>query len=336
MMFKKNGQSFMRSVLFVSVISFACNAYAYTMMGNVSSYQQDGQNITFDCKMGRVRLSFLTEELVRVHMAPAGGDFPKDDLHLAENGPYAVVTYTWPGVKYTISEGFDPDLEGSVYSISAGKLVVKVRKQPFKLAFYTKQGKLLAMEKEGIIDAGLGFEGSKVYETMALGAGERFFGFGAHNHRLDMRGKKMTCYAKELEKHHEAGGFPVPFFMSSKGYGIFFNNVDDDVTFEMGTTEGEYRFSGTSGGMEGWDMDYYMIYGPRFADILKRYTEIVGRPVLPEKWYFGHIQIHCTWLEEMVIDCANKYREGGWPCDVFVMDFDSLGANFTWSEGHKN
>ncbi|MHC4387105.1 MAG: glycoside hydrolase family 31 protein, partial [Planctomycetota bacterium] len=85
-----------------------------------------------------------------------------------------------------------------------------------------------------------------------------------------------------------------------------------------------------------WDMDYYLIYGPKFADILNRYTNIVGKPILPEKWYFGHIQVHCTWLEDMVIESANKYREGDWPCDVFVMDFDSLGPNFTWSEGHKN
>lgn len=42
------------------------------MMGNVSSYQKDGYNVIFDCENGRVRLSFLTETMVRVHMAPAG------------------------------------------------------------------------------------------------------------------------------------------------------------------------------------------------------------------------------------------------------------------------
>jgi alpha-glucosidase (family GH31 glycosyl hydrolase) len=282
------------------------------MIGDVGSYKEDGYNVTFNCENGKVRLSFLKEDLVRIHMAPAGKEFPKDDLHLDQNGPYAVVTYDWPGVEYKISEGFDSDLEGLVYTIRAGKLVVKVRKQPFKLAFYDTQGKLLVMEKEGVVDAGLGYLDSKVYDTMALGD-EHFFGFGAHNHPLDMRGKKITCYAKELEKHHEAGGFAVPFFYSTKGYGIFFNNLDDD-----------------------WDMDYYLIYGPKFPDILNRYTDIVGKPILPEKWYFGHIQVHCTWLEEMIIESANKYRNGNWPCDVFVMDFGSLGPNFVWAKGHEN
>jgi alpha-glucosidase len=320
----------------VLFFSRANTTEAYTMMGSVSSYEEQGHNITFNCENGKVRLSFLKEDLVRVHMAPAGKDFPADDLHLEENGPYAVVRYDWPGVSYEISEEFGFDLEGAVYKIGAGKLVVKVRKQPFKLVFHSKAGKLLVMEKEGIVDAGLGYEDTKVYETMALADDEHFFGFGAHNHPLDMRGKKITCFAKELEKHHDAGGFPVPFFMSNRGYGIFFNNLDDDVTFKMGTTAGEYSFEGTSGGMEGWNMDYYLIYGPRFEDVLKRYTDIVGKPVLPEKWYFGHIQVHCTWLEDMIIEAANKYREGDWPCDVLVMDFGSLGPNFAWAQGHAD
>jgi hypothetical protein len=70
------------------------------MMGNVSSHEEDGQNITFNCENGRVRLSFLKEGLIRVHMAPSGKDFPADDLHLDDDGPYAVVKYTWPGVPY--------------------------------------------------------------------------------------------------------------------------------------------------------------------------------------------------------------------------------------------
>ena len=62
---------------------------AYTMMGDVSSYEEDGYNITFNCRNGEVRLSFLKEDLVRVHMVPVGNprdasyrqEFPKDDLH---------------------------------------------------------------------------------------------------------------------------------------------------------------------------------------------------------------------------------------------------------------
>ncbi|MHC4214760.1 MAG: glycoside hydrolase family 31 protein [Planctomycetota bacterium] len=313
------------------------SAWAYTIMGNIKSKTEDGHNITFECENGKVRLSFLKENLIRVHMAPAGKDFPKDDLHLDENGPYAVVNYTWPGVKLNIKEEFDYDLEGAIYKITAGKLIAKVRKQPFRLAFHDASNSLLTMEKVGIIDAGLGYEGDKVYETMSLDDDEHFFGFGAHNHPLDMRGRKIKCYAKELEKKREDGGFPVPFFMSNRGYGIFFNNLDDDVTFNMGTEPEQYSFEGTSGAMEGWDMDYYLIYGPTFEDILKTYTEIVGKPILPEKWYFGHIQHHCCdWVADSVMEAAKKYRENDWPCDVLIMDHQALGKDLEWDTGYEN
>jgi len=305
---------------------------AYTIMGDVSSTRRDGYNVTFECENGRVRLSFLTDDLVRVHMAPGRGDFPADTLHLDENGPYAVITYNWPGAKYEISEEFDSSLEGFVYKIRLRRLVVKVRKQPFKLAFYDARGKLLLKEKEGIVGVGLGYAESKVYETMALGEDEHFFGFGAHNHPLDMRGRSIVCSAKELESKAATGGFPVPFFFSSRGYGIFFNNLDDDVTFKMGTTPGEYSFEGTSGQMEGWDMDYYLIYGPKFEKIMKRYTAIVGKPILPARWLFGHIQHHCCdWTDDRVMEVARKYREGDWPCDVLLMDWQALTKDFAWA-----
>jgi alpha-glucosidase len=306
------------------------------MLGDIQSYIKDKSHLTFNCENGKVKISFLAEDLVRIHMSP-DGNFPPDDLHLNENGPYAVVNYSWSGVSYKIEEKFDHDLEGNIYNVSAGKLIVKIRKSPFKLAFYDRENKLLVMEKPGIVNAGLGYAGSRVFETMALNDDEHFFGFGAYNNPLDMRGKKMICYAKELEKHHDAGGFPAPFFYSNRGYGIFFNNLDDDVTFEMGCIKGEYSFHATSGNKEGWDMDYYFLYGPDFEKILERYTDIVGKPVLPEKWYFGHIQNHCcTWMANDVMEVAQKYRQGDWPCDVLIMDGQALDKDFEWHQGYEN
>jgi len=322
-------------LLTTTLMMCANNAHAYTMMGKIESCAEKGQTITFKCQNGQVRVSFLTDNLVRVHMSP-DGNFPPDELHLNENGPYAVVNYTWPGVAYKISEEFDYDLEGDVYTIKAGKMIVKARKSPFKLAFFDTEGNTLVMEKPGIVDAGLGYEGSRVYETMALPDDEHFFGFGAHNHPLDMRGRSIRCSAKELQNHKPTGGFPVPFFYSSNGYGIFFNNLDDDVTFEMGITEEEYCFSGTSGRREGWDMDYYLIYGPKFEDIIKSYIRIVGKPILPEKWLLGHIQHHCCdWLAKDVMEVAKKYRQGDWPCDVLIMDHQALAKGFVWEKGYE-
>ena len=105
----------------------------------------------------------------------------------------------------------------------------------------------------------------------------------------------------------------------------------------MGTTHGEYSFHATSGNKEGWDMDYYFLYGPDFEKILERYINIVGNPILPEKWFFGHIQNHCcSWMANDVMEVAQKYREGDWPCDVLIMDYQALKKDFEWDAGYEN
>ena len=303
----------------ILLVISANKASGYTIMGDITSYTEDAHEITFNCINGKVRLGLLTDNLLRVHMTPSG-EFPPDELHLEQNGPYFVANYTWPGVRYELTQ--EPSVEnGFVYTIKAGKVVVKVTQKPFRMAFYDADGNLLVAEKTGVNNAGLGYAGARVYETMHLPDDEHFFGFGAHNHPLDMRGRRITCTAAELQTTNYEGGFPVPFFMSTRGYGIFFNNLDDNVRFEMGTTPHEYSFRGGSGEKEGWDMDYYLIYGPRFEDVLKRYTDIVGRPMLPVKWFFGHIFMECCqWKAQDVIDVARKFRAGDWPCDALIID----------------
>ncbi|MHC4499627.1 MAG: hypothetical protein ACYS21_11000 [Planctomycetota bacterium] len=83
-MVKKGAQkliSFTLLFLGILLIGGANMGQAYTMMGDVSSYEKDGYNVTFNCQNGKVRLSFLREDLVKVHMAPAGKEFTKDGLH---------------------------------------------------------------------------------------------------------------------------------------------------------------------------------------------------------------------------------------------------------------
>ena len=83
-MVKKGTQkvtSFMLLFLGILLIGGANMGLAYTMRGDVSSYEEYGYNVTFNCQNGKVRLSFLREDIVRVHIAPAGKEFTKDGLH---------------------------------------------------------------------------------------------------------------------------------------------------------------------------------------------------------------------------------------------------------------
>lgn len=75
-------------------------------------------------------------------------------------------------------------------------------------------------------------------------------------------------------------------------------------------------------------MDYYFIYGPKFSEILNTYTDIVGKPMLPEKFVFGHIQSKCCdWFQKETLEMGTmlkkiekhrRFWEGKGPCLILI------------------
>ena len=328
----KSFREILQSIVVSTILFFFfslqnANASSVKNLGKVSSIDMkkpDSYSLTINCENGRVRLSFLKPDILRVHMAPAGKEFPKDDLHPDKGGPYAVIKYDWlPGVVYKLTE------TKLSYKITAGEFVIVIDKSPFRLHYYNLSGDLIFEEAE---KEGLGFTGDTVKAVMNCLANEHFVGGGAYKHALDLKGNKLVCEASELGETDEGGGFPVPWFMSNKGYGLFFNNLSPDATLDF-TKETTYSFHATSGGKEGWDMDFYVFYGPKVEKIMQGYLQVVGKPCLPEKWYFGYMQSECCGGDPEVKNIwADKFRSNKWPCDVFIEDLQGFKENMEWNK----
>src|SRR5699024_3155400 len=111
----------------------------------------------------------------------------------------------------------------------------------------------------------------------------------------------------------EANYSPVPFFMSTRGYGIFFH-TPYATQWDMGHTQsGQYSF-GSAGG----ELDYYFIYGPDFPGMLDQYTALTGKsPLLPKFAHGLHVGTYSggTWgheehaSTEYVVNLGRKFRE---------------------------
>src|SRR5687768_10055448 len=166
-----------------------------------------------------------------------------------------------------------------------------------------------------------------------LAPDEHFFGFGERMDFLDRRNKKVTLnVGRGKGLPHIIGAYnvleanysPVPFFMSTKGYGIFFHNAFS-TTWDMGATdEKTYRFSAAGG-----ELDYYFMVGPLFTAILSEYTRLTGRsPLLPQFALGLHVGTYSggTWGYEQytsdryVIELARKLRAMGIPADLLWLD----------------
>ena len=162
------------------------------------------------------------------------------------------------------------------------------------------------------------YSGIKSYTAFEHKPEEKFAGFGGRMFHPDRTGQRADIFSeKGGAKVGDYGGFPVPYFTSSEGYGVFFNNPWPHVYFDMAKSSPDEWFISAPGG----DYDLFVFSGEHVADILKTYTQITGRNGVPDKWHLGY------WCSSVRFDSAGCATEGmlrmrneGFPCDAVVID----------------
>jgi alpha-glucosidase len=127
---------------------------------------------------------------------------------------------------------------------------------------------------------------------------ERFFGLGERFATVDHRGYSLYSWAEEGGLGRGEGAeigpespypngpsmtyFPVPFFLSSQGYGMFLTTTHRTETHFGSEVEDAYRVAANAAG---FSLTVYAQGSP--LEILDAYTEDTGRPVVPASWVFG-------------------------------------------------
>ncbi len=281
----------------------------YHFLGNLTGidFQQDGALLR--CGADLVRLKFLAPDLIRITLAPAGR-WP--------SGPdYAIAKSDWPTTHFGIVE------EATHVMLKTTALQVRILRSPCRLAFYDADSHLLNQDEEAF---GMAWEGSEVAVFKSLLPGERFYGLGEKTGGLDRRGSEWQMWNSDIPAYSDRTD-PLyqshPFFIGmrdGRGYGIFFNNTHRSF-FNMGA--GNHRVY--SFRAEGGALDYFFFAGNTMKDIIRRYSELVGRMPLPPKWALGYQQ--CRWSyfpESEVRQLARTFREKKIPADVIYLDIHHM------------
>ena len=202
------------------------------------------------------------------------------------------------------------------YEIYTGELIIRVNKNPFQIRFFDKYQKLLLedFQRKGYVKDSLR---QTTYKT--LRPTEHFFGLGEKSGALDRRGKSFKmwnsdkpCYATDEDPLYKS----IPFFMSNFGYGIFYDNTFKSE-FNFGATSGDYYYFSSPGG----EMVYYFIFGPSYKQIIERYTQLTGKPIMPPEWALGFSQCRGLYTnEKLARDVALEFRKRRIPCDIIYQD----------------
>lgn len=161
------------------------------------------------------------------------------------------------------------------------------------------------------------FHGDAFLAAFRLQA-EDLFGMGGRIARPNRRGSTADMFAMKVGLcQGDYGGFPMPFFISTKGYGVFLNNPWPHVYFDLGQTRPDQWWVHGPGG----EFDLFVIAGPTFAQIVSRFTELVGRIPLPRRWWLGFWTSALAFASAQEVEnVALRLRREGYPCDALVID----------------
>jgi alpha-D-xyloside xylohydrolase len=261
------------------------------------------------------QISFVSPRTVRLRIATR--DFPLRDepsLMLVDDVPK---DRSWK---------VDPGGESVTYTGEFGS--VKVSKNPWHVAIFDRSGKLLTKTMRlgertsfsqpqpfSFVRRASDF-GHSLAATFQLSHDEKIFGCGESFTRFDKRGQKIIAYARDgMGVQTEKTYKPVPFFMSSAGYGMFVH-TSTPVTFDFGRDFDEFNtiYSGDE------TLDLFIFLGnPK--EILSEYTALTGRSPVPPLWSFGLWMSRITYKSEAEMrDVATRLRQYKIPCDVIHID----------------
>ena len=152
-------------------------------------------------------------------------------------------------------------------------------------------------------------------------AGQSFYGAGERGYSFNLCGDTLINYNKQNygyvsgEARIKQMGITMPFVISSKGYGIFFDDFCKSSLY-LGETGIEYKTTSPQ------PVSYYIIGGQgRVENVVKNFTWLVGRQDLPPLWTLGYITskygYHDQRESEGVVDTLKRE---GYPLDGMVFD----------------
>jgi alpha-glucosidase (family GH31 glycosyl hydrolase) len=197
----------------------------------------------------------------------------------------------------------------------------------------------------------------KTYLRFPLEKSEQLFGFGLNFQTVYQRGKILNLHVDNYAgKDNGRTHAPTPFYVSSKGYGVFINSaryinvyagtavrtnsktpaVVQDRNLDKSWSSHPYsdavEMLVPAGGVE-----IYVFAGPTAMDAVRRYNLLNGGGCLPPRWGLGFTQrVQRLTDAQGVADEAKAFEDRGYPLDFIGLEpgwqSKSYPCTFEWDK----
>ncbi len=209
--------------------------------------------------------------------------------------------------------------------VSTDQITLHIKKNPLRMEAYDNEGKLFWRQERtdyftaDVFDISIAERDGKVgcFESFMVGQQEEIFGLGERFDHVNRKGVQVDFWNKDaIGVSNTRTYINIPFLFSTAGYGLFLNS-SAKTEWEVSTLEAStLGFS-----VEDDNMDYFVIYGPKPADILYKYCTLTGFAPTPPVWSFGLWMSRCSYTSwDMVEEIAKELKERKIPTDVIHID----------------
>lgn len=277
------------------------------------SHTFTGNSLKISSNNGLFTLDFLSPQIAKV-------GFYADGIRVRDTS-YAVV--------FKESSNWSLSDSSNFLTAFSDSSTIKIYKNPVKIELVQK-GITKFKERDG-----LGQTYGKWSASFDISATEALYGTGSRAIDLNLRGNKFTIYnqasygysfgAKQLNIN-------VPLVISSKNYGLFFDNYARG-TFDLASTESTLlQYTADTLGL-----NYYIIDGSSIDQVISNYTLLTGRQPLTPRWALGFIQSKYGYKNETEAkSIVSSLQSEKFKLDALVLDLYWFGdkqfmGNLDWN-----
>ena len=234
-----------------------------------------------------VKVQFYAPGTVRVLKWPAGGTSEKASL--------SVVQKKLPKLRLRFGQS------ASAITLDSGKIKLQLNKHDGSIRYLGHDNRIILAEQGSAVFTLSQLDREKVafsvQQNFKLTPDEGVYGLGQHQSGyMNYRGRTV----KLVQANTEA---VTPFFVSTGGYGIFWDNYSKTIFADNPETTSLWSEVADS-------IDYYFFDGPSIDEEIAGYRQLTGEAPMYGKWAYGYWQSkeHYATRDEL-LGIAREYRE---------------------------
>jgi alpha-D-xyloside xylohydrolase len=287
-------------LFFLVVGGFLATAHAqWTPRNPVTAVQKQADGVLVTQKTGLLKLEVCTDSIIHLVYAPTAG--------FEKHANFVIIKTSWDTPQWTMAETPEE------ITIATARLKVGVARIDGAITYRELDGKPLVQDANRWLTA-VKVNGEDTYRAEAFvniyGSHEGLYGLGQHQSGVwNYRGESVDI-------SQDNTNIAVPLLVSSKGYGIYWNN-ESRSRFNNRFANYLYISSEVADAV-----DYYFFYGPELDTIVADYRELTGQAPMFGKWAYGFWQCKNRYKsQDEVVAIARKYRELHIPADNMVQDW---------------